>query len=57
MDRDYTSPELARSALLLIDVQHDFTSQVTGERLDDPKLIGVELLSTADIQRYFEAAV
>lgn len=57
MDLDYTSPELARSTLLLIEVQHDFTSQVTGERLDDLKLIGVELLSTADIQRYFEAAV
>ena len=34
----------------------DATSQTTGERLDDLKLIGVELLSTADIQRYFEAA-
>lgn len=45
-ERDY------RAALVT-----DATSQVTDERLEDLKLIGVELLSTGDIQRYFQAAV
>jgi len=34
----------------------DATSQVTNERLDDLDLIGVQLLTVADIQRYFQAA-
>lgn len=44
-ERDY------RAALVT-----DATSQVTDERLDDLKLIGVELLTVADIQRYLQAA-
>lgn len=44
-ERDY------RAALVT-----DATSQVTGERLDDLKLIGVQLLTAGDIQRYFQAA-
>lgn len=34
----------------------DATSQVTNERLDDLELIGVQLLTVADVQRYFQAA-
>jgi nicotinamidase-related amidase len=42
-ERDY------RAALVT-----DATSQVTGERLDDLRLIGVELLSSTDIERFFQ---
>lgn len=44
-ERDY------RAALVT-----DATSQVTAERLDDLGLIGVELLTTADIAQAFESA-
>ena len=34
----------------------DATSQVTPERLADLALIGVETLTTADVEQFFEAA-